>query len=99
MEDDKFKDKYRLYDYKNFNSRFENIEDLDVHKPLVLHFTGRGKRKQSHYKQSQKLLNMHPSLVENSILIKYGIEINQNYLVDAYPKKSSIINRIIRKLR
>lgn len=42
LESEKYKSKMDLYDYQHFNSRYENLFIEDLHKPFVLHFTGRG---------------------------------------------------------
>lgn len=82
LEHEVYKNKMDLYDYKCFNSRCENLFDVDVHKPLILHFTGRGKTKQRKYIKAQNSLNLHPSLVSNSILKSYNIKIKDNYIVE-----------------
>ncbi|TWO34375.1 hypothetical protein E1J38_000570 [Seonamhaeicola sediminis] len=58
-----YKEKYILYNYKAFNSRAENLFNKDVHKPLILHFTGKPNIKKSNYLKVQKLLGLPPSLV------------------------------------
>jgi len=81
LESEKYKSKMDLYDYQHFNSRYENLFIEDVHKPFVLHFTGRGPTKQANLKAVQSHFNLHPSLVENSILKNYNIKIQDDYLV------------------
>lgn len=66
-----------LFDYKKFNSRFENISTEDIHKPLILHFTGKPNIKWNNYLKLQAEQNLMPSLVKNSILSEFGLPIWQ----------------------
>ncbi|WP_242131697.1 glycosyltransferase family 77 protein [Aestuariivivens marinum] len=74
-----YKNRYMLHDYKAFNSRCENLFEKDIHKPFIIHFTGRGPTKQKNLLNTQKRLNLHASLVPNSILKEYGIDIKEIY--------------------
>lgn len=76
--DHAFKDSYNLFNYKNFNSRYENLFDSDVHKPLILHFTGKPKVKMAHYKSVQEKLNLSASLVPELLLKPYVILNSRN---------------------
>lgn len=69
--------KCQLFDYQKFNSRFENVFLEDIHKPLVLHFTGKPNIKQENYLRLQIEYKLMPSLVENTILAKFGLPIWQ----------------------
>jgi hypothetical protein len=73
LEDDRFKASINLYNYKAFNSRFENLKLLDIHKPLILHFTGKAPIKQANYLETQKTYQLHSSLVPKTILEPYNI--------------------------
>lgn len=100
LQNTDYKGKMDLYDYKCFNSRCENLFEVDVHKPFILHFTGRGKTKAKDYKMVQHKLNLHPSLVSNSLLKPYNVEIRENYTIEeASLQKSSVIARIERKIK
>ena len=88
--DERFKNKITLYDYKKFNSRYENLFDKDLHKPLILHFTGRPEIKMNNYKSVQKLLILTPSLVPSRLLSLYNIFVET--------KKVSFFNKVIRCL-
>ncbi|RDK84806.1 putative nucleotide-diphospho-sugar transferase [Marinirhabdus gelatinilytica] len=100
LEDKRFKNKVDLYDYKKFNSRVENLIDVDVHKPLVLHFTGRGKTKQKNYIRIQRNLNIHPSLVPNTKLVEYNIVVKPSYNKDDVQKNPvSLLYKLNRKIK
>ncbi|WP_336127220.1 hypothetical protein [Mesoflavibacter sp. CH_XMU1422-2] len=62
-----------LHDYKTFNSRFENLEQTDVHQPLILHFTGKPEIKIKNYNLTQKKLNLTSSLVPVNYLKEYTL--------------------------
>ncbi|WP_439151542.1 putative nucleotide-diphospho-sugar transferase [Winogradskyella sp.] len=81
LENINYKNKMDLYDYRYFNSRYENLFDIDKHKPLILHFTGTKKIKEENYLKTQNKLNLHPSLVANSLLKGYNITIKENYTI------------------
>lgn len=99
LEQEKYKEKMDLYDYKCFNSRCENIFDEDVHKPFILHFTGRGKTKEVNLLKVQKKLNRHPSLVINSILKDYNIKIFDQYpIVNKRSNKQTLLSRVKNKI-
>ncbi len=89
----------KRYDYKCFNSRWENLIDEDVHQPLILHFTGRGATKKQNYILAQNTLNLHPSLVPNSLLKPYGIATQDSYLVAHKTQNKSFLNRLLRRVR
>lgn len=95
-----FKDKLDLYDYKKFNSRCENFFEKDVHKPFIIHFTGRGPTKLKNLYVVQRKLNLHASLVSDPILNSYGIAIQDFYGNDrSINKKRTILILIKRKLQ
>jgi len=71
--DKRFSNKVTLHDYKKFNSRVENLFDVDLHKPLILHFTGTHKVKMENYRKVQNELNLHSSLVPVRLLSDYNI--------------------------
>ncbi|MCL8006537.1 glycosyltransferase family 77 protein [Gelidibacter japonicus] len=100
LEDENFKNKMDFYDYKDFNSRWENLYEIDIHKPLVLHFTGRGEIKRENYLKTRQRLNLHASLVANTILEEYGIRTKERYdFVDEKVKNKTIIERVINKIK
>lgn len=86
-----YKDGYCLYNYKAFNSRYENLFKEDTHKPLILHFTGKPEVKMANYKKVQNKYNLHSSLVPKEFLSKYS-------LVKENKKSKSIFKRIIKKV-
>jgi len=97
LENEQYKGKLDLFDYKCFNSRRENLFQIDVHKPLVLHFTGRGPEKRKNYIETQIKCNLHRSLVSNSILEKYGIKTLTHYnTVEHQVKNKPFVFRIKR---
>lgn len=99
LENENYKSRMDLYDYKCFNSRWENVFSVDVHKPLILHFTGRGKTKQRNYIKAQNSLNLHPSLVSNTILKSYNIKVYDNYKVECEEVfKKTFLSKLIRKI-
>ncbi len=61
--DDRFKDGFRLWDYKHFNSRAANVFGEDPHDIFILHFTGRKRKKAGDYARVQKQLQRGPSLL------------------------------------
>ena len=73
LEDDRFKAGANFHNYKSFNSRYENLRLLDVHQPLILHFTGKEPIKKSNYFETQKTFKLHSSLVPKAILDDYHI--------------------------
>jgi len=75
LDNDKYKDKSDLYNYKNFNSRFENIYIEDIHKPLILHFTGKPHIKWENYIKLQSDYKLMPSLIDNAILSEFGLPV------------------------
>jgi hypothetical protein len=100
LEDVNYKNKTQIYDYKCFNSRVENIFNIDLHKPLILHFTGHGKAKHRSLNRVQEKLNLHPSLVPNTILKKYKIDILERYPVsNSNSKKKTLLMRLVIKLQ
>ena len=88
LTQEKYKDKMVLHNYKCFNSRWENIFNVDIHKPLILHFTGNRDSKRKNYRQAQHLLNIHSALVPNRILIEY----NKLIIRENYKKVTSVYN-------
>lgn len=74
LNNEMYKEAYKLYDYKAFNSRFENIDEQDIHKPLILHFTGSPEVKYQNVLKTQAQLKLGPSLVRTSLLSNYGFE-------------------------
>src|SRR5690606_3658672 len=100
LEHEAYKNKMDLYDYKCFNSRCENLFDVEVHKPLILHFTGRGKTKHENILKVQNKLNIHLSMVANSLLSAYNIEISDTYSNSKLPApQKSLISRLLSKLK
>lgn len=75
LTDQKYLNKCDLYDYKKFNSRFENVYQEDIHKPLILHFTGKPHIKRDNYTKLQSKLKLRASLVDNSMLSEYGLPV------------------------
>jgi hypothetical protein len=71
--DRSYKGKFDLWDYKKFNSRFENLENKDKHYPLILHFTGTIPVKNENYTKAQSLLKRKANLVPEELLVGYGI--------------------------
>jgi len=71
--DERFSNKFTLHDYKKFNSRAENLFDVDLHKPLILHFTGTHKVKMKNYRKVQSELSLDSSLVPVGLLTDYNI--------------------------
>ncbi len=61
--DERFKDGFKLWDYKHFNSRAANIFGEDPHEVFILHFTGRKRKKASDYARIQKKLQRGPTLL------------------------------------
>lgn len=53
--------KVMFHEYRQFNSRIENL--LAGESPFLIHFTGPSKRKQRTWRQAQSLLNRPPSLL------------------------------------
>lgn len=75
LTNSKYINKSNLYNYKEFNSRFENVSKEDVHKPLILHFTGKPNIKWNNYLKLQSEFKLMPSLVDDSILSKFGLPV------------------------
>lgn len=97
---EKYKNRMKLYDYKCFNSRWENIFNIDIHKPLILHFTGSRDSKRKIYKEAQYVLNLHPSLVPNKNLKNYNkINIKDDYKGEAGTKNNNFGFRFVIKLK
>lgn len=69
-----YQNKYKLYDYKEFNSRYDNLYGIDKHTPFILHFTGRQEVKQVNYNKVQKDYNLHSSLVKEAYLKMYSLK-------------------------
>ncbi|WP_033956547.1 putative nucleotide-diphospho-sugar transferase [Psychroserpens jangbogonensis] len=88
LENTSYKGKLDLYDYNCFNSRWENLSEIDVHKPFILHFTGRGQVKRNNYIETQLKFNLHASLVSNSTLEKYGINTLERYNCNKHQVKN-----------
>ena len=72
----KYKSKVAIYNYKNFNSRVDNLFGEDEHQPLVLHFTGTVEVKNSDYLKVQRHFNLNSSLVPEELLVNYSIPSN-----------------------
>jgi hypothetical protein len=87
----KSSEEYQLYDYKEFNSRFENLFSTEPHKPLILHFTGKKDIKHSNYHQVQKEFNLSEFLIEPKLLVEYGIKPKSRK-----KKKKSLLSKIIK---
>jgi len=88
--DKRFSNKVTLHDYKKFNSRVENLFNVDSHKPLILHFTGVPKVKMKNYRRVQSVFGLHSSLVPASFLSDYNISMMN--------KKESLIKKVCRCL-
>lgn len=82
---------YKLYDYKCFNSRVDNLKKEDQHNPLILHFTGKVEIKNNDYKWVQDQFQLHSSLVDQSILKQYNLIYNTG--------KKSVLNRLKSKIK
>lgn len=89
-EDTSYIGKYNLWDYKKFNSRFENLENKDKHHPLILHFTGTVPVKNENYMKAQLLLKRNANLVPVELLVGYGIS--------SQAKKTSLRKKIQKKI-
>lgn len=92
LTDPAFIGRYNLYDYKEFNSRPENIFSKDKHLPFVLHFTGMPHVKQSNYLKVQKYCNLHSSLLHASHLKGYNIIYKKK-------KQNKTVRKVLTKLR
>ncbi|MDT0557339.1 hypothetical protein RM697_01685 [Ichthyenterobacterium sp. W332] len=68
-----YNNKYMLFNYKEFNSRPENLFGIDTHKPLILHFTGKPNIKKKKYLKVQTEYKLSPSLVQEKYLKDYKI--------------------------
>ncbi|TXG38865.1 putative nucleotide-diphospho-sugar transferase [Seonamhaeicola maritimus] len=83
--------KYKLFDYKAFNSRYENLFEKDIHKPLIIHFTGVPKIKKYNYIKTQQKLNLHASLVPLGWLENYKLHMrNSNFRLKKWRLKKLI---------
>lgn len=67
-----FKQAYTLHNYKCFNSRFQNLEQVEVHLPLILHFTGKVEVKEADYLMTQRITGRGSSLVPSSLLSQFN---------------------------
>ncbi|WP_084205884.1 putative nucleotide-diphospho-sugar transferase [Psychroserpens mesophilus] len=99
LEKEDYKGKVDLFDYKFFNSRYENLFEHDIHDPLILHFTGRGPVKKQLYLQVQDKLNLHASLVPNAYLEKYGIATEETCNAASKTQNKSFFNRLRKLLK
>lgn len=86
---DKYKNTYKLYDYKFFNSRVENLYNIDKHHPFILHFTGKKDIKTQNYIKVAKDFDLHTSLVAKEILEQYPLVAEPNRR-----KKNKFIRRL-----
>lgn len=68
-----YKNTHRLYNYKAFNSRIENILNEDDPLPLILHFTGKPIVKKKNYLKAQRFLGLPASLVSKKYLQEYKV--------------------------
>ena len=91
LSDKRFINGLKLYNYKKFNSRVQNLKEKDIHHPLILHFTGTVQIKNKDYKWVQKQFNLHPSLVSKNITSKYQLFSN--------PKKVKFKIRVLKKIK
>ena len=74
LTNNSYQDSYKLFDYKKFNSRAENIIDgTDSHKPFILHFTGKPEVKRRNYEKVQSMTGRKSHLVKPEICFKYSI--------------------------
>ena len=89
--DNSFKGKFKLYDYKCFNSRAENVFDIEVHKPLILHFTGKPKVKIASYLKIQKKCTLSPALVPK--------ELQKHYMIINSIKNHSNFKKLLLRLK
>lgn len=80
--------KYKLFDYKSFNSRIENLQGTDTHPVFILHFTGKYFIKIKNYNWAQKKFSLGPELVKSDSLKEY-------FIFESKP--TNWINRIWRK--
>lgn len=71
----KYKEKGDYHNYKKFNSRFENLYLEDIHKPLILHFTGKPPIKWANYLKVQSKYKLMPSLVDDAVLVKFDLPV------------------------
>ena len=71
--DENYAGKYDLWNYKKFNSRFENLALKDIHKPLLLHFTGTVPVKEENYHKTQSILKLKRNLVPLNLIKGYNI--------------------------
>jgi hypothetical protein len=61
-----------IHDYRQFNSRIENLENGES--PFILHFTGTEEKKQAALKRAQKLLGRPPSLLTKNMELSLGVK-------------------------
>ncbi|MGY6649915.1 hypothetical protein [Wenyingzhuangia sp. IMCC45574] len=64
---------FKKYNYKKFNSRFENLYQTEIHKPLILHFTGRPEIKKNNYNKVQEKYLLNPALVKKEFTEDYHL--------------------------
>lgn len=76
-EDKRFQDKIMMWDYRKFNSRFENFSTHRDHDVFILHFTGKKKVKKNNYKKIKKYLKYNQNLLPYSIYNNYYV--HENY--------------------
>jgi hypothetical protein len=86
--DERFVGKYDLWEYQSFNSRTENLFDIEKHKIFLIHFTGRPEIKMKNYLKVEKHLDLLPGLLSNDDY--------QNYSIRLAPK--SLLQRIYKLL-
>lgn len=87
----KYQNSYKLFDYKSFNSRPENIlERVDAHEPFILHFTGKPEIKEKNYVLIQNVSGRKSHLVKPEISSKYKI---------FNTRKKSMLDRVLTRLR
>lgn len=89
-----FKNKAEIYNYKNFNSRAENVlENIDMHNPFVLHFTGKPEIKWKNYLLIQKKCGIGMSLVAEDYFQGYV------YYRDKEAKKDSFDVKVKKRMK
>lgn len=89
--DKEFKGLYTLHDYKQFNSRYENLFGTDSHQPLILHFTGKPEIKMAHYKNVQKKLNLGLALAPKQLLKLYSLSTKKK-------KRHSVFKKAVKNI-
>ena len=77
-----FKQHFRRWHYKNFNSRADEIyESGSTEGIFILHFTGTPEKKQEDYANVQKILKRSPSLVAEALECAYSLVVRKENIL------------------